>query len=346
MKGAGFFSHFPKDLARLIYFRYLDDCTAFMLCYAVRKRSINNYKWLYYAINNNYDNVIRWADMMGYQTITYDILREAAKTGSIVKYFTKLSYFDEAMIMNIGVGGVPENIDHILEWAMTNRVGNTLIETLLLRGALLSSNTSSVRYLLKRFTYINIPAVSVMKHNNVALAMELIQNKQVSFAGKQFAVTDTSISTEMLDFAFSNGAFNMPVYGFEFSYLDIKRATWYCERFPDQIPDPYEVFRREKYELAFLVAKYKPLVFSAARISTMPEPCFKYLVQIMQHWSLAAAQRCVKHSLDYLLKPLPGSDLDDFAECSPTCEMLQKLFPDKRKSAIMAFLRTKKTKRV
>lgn len=102
MKGAGFFSLFPKDLQRHMFKNVFDETTRVMLVCATKSDNVTiiSYlklklavrkpiNWFEWAMCHGYDDLVSWAESLGITHVDYKSLCAAIPWGSVTQYLPR-----------------------------------------------------------------------------------------------------------------------------------------------------------------------------------------------------------------------------------------------------------------
>lgn len=129
MKGAGYFSLFPKDLQRHMFKSVFDETTRVMLvCATQRDKFTLGYlkgkltvrcpiNWFEWAMSHGYDALVEMAEAFGVAFVSPDYLFNALAWGPVTKYLPRFMYHHITDIFQRCVAvGHPENWAWVIRW--------------------------------------------------------------------------------------------------------------------------------------------------------------------------------------------------------------------------------------
>ena len=133
MKGAGFFSTFPKDLQRFMYRTIFDETTRVMLvCATLPNRQIIAYlkhkldtrcpiNWFEWATCHGYDYIVQWSEFIGVGSVGYHTIINAVPYGPVSRYLSPCMYSRSQIVFikHIMGTGHRENIKWLMDWQLT-----------------------------------------------------------------------------------------------------------------------------------------------------------------------------------------------------------------------------------
>ncbi len=355
MKGAGHFSVIPKSLAQWMHRHIFDEATWMMLLFATQKQPrFKNRNWFFSAINNNYNEIIRWAQMYNIAFIDKESLKQACLTGTIHRYLTRLDLIDVELIEMIGAGAIVENMNFIVRWMDAIRRASHIhnmkqLYQLFVRGVL-KYNHNNIEKVMRVLNYTKVSYIgvsTVIYIDNTDLIDLLLDKKLIHvFDIHEWVIRDERVTLRTLQYLLSKGArwgeFPDDEY---FMKVSAEKFEWLLQH--GKIKKPIEFYFGTPHFKVYL--KYATLDPAKVNVFDLNRHMLEHLVKDYNFWSLDCARRYLNDGDVDMLKPVEGSKLEDFAlHLNPNhsqelqCRQLRKLFPNVRKTVIEQFLRQKK----
>jgi len=361
MKGAGYFSVIPKSLAQWMHRHIFDEATWMMLLFATQKHPrFKNSNWFFSAINNNYDEIILWAQMYNIAFLDKASLKQACLTGPIHRYLTRLDLIDVELIEMIGAGAIVENMDFIVRWMdairrVMSSYSNQGLHRIFIQGALRNSS-NDIEKVKRVLDYTRVSSVS--PHNliyidntnviDLLLERKLIPPIAFNVFIQSWVVLDEKVTLRTLQYLLRKGAM-WGDFGIEsFKQVSAEKFEWLLQH--GKIKKPIEYYFGTPHFKVYL--KYATLDPAKVNVFDLNRHMLEHLVKDYNFWSLDCARRYLNDGDVDMMKPIEGSKLEDFAlHLNPDhsqelqCRQLRKLFPNVRKTVIEQFLRQKKRRR-
>jgi hypothetical protein len=354
MKGAGFFSKFPKDLARLIFWHYLLEDGRVMLtaaanyssgpallafvCKMLKKADPN---WFDIALINKHYDITTWAVLFDCAYVNLRTLGSAAKHGSVVPYMS-ITTSPIEMLHSIAAGGQLENLRWLFAQNEQRRAYIREYYNLhdeVFKSALTGTKDTDrvrrvYRFLCEEEKHTpKVQLVDVIQHGNVSLLKEFIDSGVVDVRGKQCLFIQHS-SIPMMEFLLAQGAVWEPVHWFANEKLE--NAPF--ETFVWAVEHGYPIFARITFPVSLMrkgyVDKYKwwygkyPLVLQPFDLHYV-HPQERSNVLKFVEWAklqprrdpLALIRICVRNNFMYdvqleMLKPVEAT-AEDFMDALP-----------------------------
>lgn len=363
MKGAGYFSVIPKSLAQWMHRHIFDEATWMMLLFATQKHPrFKNSNWFFSAINNNYDEIILWAQMYNIAFLDKACLKQACLTGPIHRYLTRLDLIDVELIEMIGAGAIVENMDFIVRWMdAIQRVMSIYniqdLHRMFVKGVL-ENNSNDIEKVKRVLDYTRVSGVryhNLIYIDNTNVIDLLLERKLVPpiafnvFYINEWNIRDERVTLRTLQYLLSKGV-RWGEFPDDESFMKVsaEKFEWLLQH--GKIHLPIEYYFGTPHFKVYL--KYATLDPAKVNVFDLNKYMLEHLVKDYNFWSLDCARRYLNDGEVDMLKPVEGSKLEDFVlflnldhSQESHYRQLRKLFPNVRKTVIEQFLRQKKRRR-